>query len=262
MNICVIGNSKRSSLLAENLKKYGYSVRHITDGMFLSSIIESDYIVLPIPTLLPNGCINIENSKKEIEKYFSKNSIIIGYNFHCETNKTVDLSLREDFAYLNAIPTAEGAIATALNNSDTSLFYSKILITGFGRVSKILADRLLGLKCKVTIAARSDRDLSLATALGYDAMHIKDLENTIENFDIVFQTVPSLILSQNLLKKMNKNTLIIELSSKSVGTDTNFAKTNGNNLINAAALPEKVSPNTAANILTLCVLKIINETSD
>lgn len=259
MKICVIGSSKRSKLLAENLKAIGHEIIYISDGKVLPHNINSNYTVLPIPTTLSDGSLNLPNSNSMLIDCIDKDSTIISYNYTSKTHKTIDLSTREDFAYLNAIPTAEGAICTALNNFDTSLYYSNILITGFGRVAKILADRLSGLKCKITIAARSAKDLSLAAALGYNTVDISNLINEVNRFDLIFQTIPFKVLTSDILSKIKESCMIVELSSKSVGTDTEYAVSKELSLINAAALPEKISPITAANILTECVLKIITE---
>ena len=103
--------------------------------------------------------------------------------------------MREDFAYLNAVPTAEGAIYYAIQNTDKALFESKILITGFGRVAKLLADRLRLLCKNVTVGARSQKDLSYAESIGFNCLNLKDLERKINNFDIIFQTVPHRIIT-------------------------------------------------------------------
>ena len=142
---------------------------------------------------------------------------------------------------------------------EKSLFESKILITGFGRVAKILADRLQGLCNDITICARSLKDLSYADSLRYKTISLKQIQSEISDYDIVFQTVPAKIITKNVIEAMNKNTLIIELSSRSVGTDYEYAKKRDIVVVHAPALPEKIAPITAGNILTKSVISIIAE---
>lgn len=263
MNICIIGSSERHKILEKNLLNEGFSVNLLTKAEEIPEKLDYDCIVLPIPTLNKGEKINIEGiysiDTDDLFNRVNKECILITCNYENGSFKTIDINKRDDFAFLNAIPTAEGSIKLAIEHSKTSLFYSKILVTGFGRVAKILADRLKGMKCDITIAARSQKDKSCADALGFKVYEFKELQKEIDKFDIIFQTVPSLVLDKNLLKKVKSDTIIIELSSKSKGTDFAFAEENSIKVVHAPALPEKTAPITAGNILTRTVLEIIKE---
>lgn len=264
MKICIIGKSKRFEILKKNLNKKGYDVFSVESGDMLSDRIDADYILLPIPTTTRDGKLNLDNCPNSftIDKLLnitSNNSTVITCNYSNNLYKTIDINKREDFAYLNAVPTAEGAINIAISECEYSLFHGKILITGFGRVAKILADRLKGLRCNVTIAARSLKDLSYAKALGLSTVNINNIADSIENYELIFQTVPSMILSDKIINKMSNKAIIIELSSKSAGTDYLYAEKQSIKVIHAQSLPEKVAPITAGNILTESVLSIIAE---
>ncbi len=262
MKICIIGNSKRLQVLSDNLVKSGFVVKHFKNFTEIDSVICDDFVVLPVPTIGKNGCVNIDNSSITLDELYEKisnTSYVISCGASRNTHTTIDLNSREEFAYLNAIPTAEGAIYYTLENTERSLFESRVLITGFGRVAKLLADRLRLLCPNITIAARSSKDLSYAEAIGYKCVKLKDLKQKIDGFDIIFQTVPFPIITNEIIEKMDKEALIIELSSKSVGTDYIFAEAKGLKVVHAAALPEKIAPVTAGNILTKSVLSIIDE---
>ena len=264
MKICIVGKSKRLQILENNLNNADFMVQTVTSFDEFDNISDADYIVLPIPTLNRDGFLNLEGGQnitlESLINHISEKSTVISCGFKCTRHKFIDLNAREDFAYLNAIPTAEGAILYALQNTERSLFESNILITGFGRVAKLLADRLRGLSNTVTIAARSLRDLSYAEALGFNTIQISNLDNQAHQFDLIFQTVPSLIITSELIDLLRKDCVIIELSSRSAGTDFNYAQSKGIYVVHAPALPEKISPITAGNILTQSVLSIITET--
>ena len=263
MNVCIIGQSKRLSILENNLKKAGYLVNLIPTTNELNRNVSDDIIILPIPTIANDGFLNIGGEKRlsadEVLSLCSPESLIISCGYKSEKHNIIDLNTREDFALLNAVPTAEGAICYALENTERSLFESKVLITGFGRVAKLLADRLKGLCPNITVAARSSKDLSYAEALSFKTMHINNLKDKISGYDLVFQTVPSLVISTEVVDNMSKHTVIIELSSKSKGTDYKYAETQTIKVVHAPALPEKISPITAGNILSKSVLSIISE---
>lgn len=263
MKICIIGSSKRLKILEENLIKANHSVEHIGSYNELNDSISADFVVLPIPTINQDGYINLDGENKllpsELFSRISPESKMISCGFNHPDYKTEDLNLRDDFAYLNAVPTAEGAILYALQNTELSLYESEILITGFGRVAKVLGDRLKAFSTNITVAARSVKDLSYALALGYKTIHLRELKESAKRYNIIFQTVPSLIFSKEILDVMNEKNTIIELSSKSIGTDFEYAKSRNVRVVHAPALPEKVLPQTAGNILTKCILSIITE---
>ena len=56
-----------------------------------------------------------------------------------------DLLRRPDFAALNAALTAESAIGELMANSERSLWRSRVLVCGWGRIARLLTPRLLGL---------------------------------------------------------------------------------------------------------------------
>lgn len=123
-----------------------------------------------------------------------------------------DYGARDDFAILNALPTAEGAIECAMREYEGTILGSKCLVTGFGRIGKILAHKLVLLGANVTVSARKPSDLAYVKALGYNALNTENLR-TVKRFDIVFNTIPRLIFDRELLMNTDTNTLIIDLAS-------------------------------------------------
>ncbi len=265
MKICVIGNSKRHEGLIKHLNDHNTPCYQIKNCEDIPENIDADYIIFPIPTV-KNGCLNIENATNDLRpetimKKAKNYAQAITCNYKMPQYNYTDINDRDDFAYLNAVPTAEGAIHLATNFSDQTLFDQKIIILGFGRVGKILANRLRSLNCSITIGARSIKDLYYAKALGFDTVELRNLENDIHRFDIIFQTIPAKILNSKVLNAANKNSMIIELSSKMQGTDLEAAVKAGLNVIDGTGLPEKIAPITAGHIWAETVLQIVNEQS-
>ena len=52
------------------------------------------------------------------------------------------------------MPTAEGAIQLAMEELPITLHGARVLVIGYGRLGRVLADRLAGLKARVSVAAR------------------------------------------------------------------------------------------------------------
>lgn len=237
-----------------------------------SAIKESDIVIGPLPCSNDNETINTPFHHEKINindvfKMMNKNQLFIAgrisekilhaasvYNVY-----SVDLLEREEMAVLNAIPTAEGAIQIAMEEMPITLHNSNAMILGFGRIGKILAKMLLGLGCNVYVEARKYSDLAWIKGYGYKAVHIAELEKNISNMDVIFNTIPQVVIDTNMLKNIKKEGLIIDLASKPGGVDFEKAKEMGVKTIWALSLPGKVAPITAAEFIKDTIYNIINE---
>lgn len=169
-----------------------------------------------------------------------------------------DILENEEYAVLNAIATAEGAIQIAMEETLKTLNGSKILIMGFGRIGKILAKMLQGIGAKVYCEARKKSDLAYIEAYGYEPIDLKNLDKHLEQFDIIFNNIPTLILDKPKIDLLKADALIIDLASKPGGVDFEYAKQKNIKTIWALALPGKVAPISAANYIKNVVTNILN----
>ena len=72
--------------------------------------------------------------------------------------------------------------------------------------------------------ARKYADLAMIEGHGYEPLPLDNLKYHIHEFDIIFNTIPSLILNDEILTKVKKDALIIDLASKPGGIDFDAAK--------------------------------------
>lgn len=171
----------------------------------------------------------------------------------------IDIMKREELAVLNTIATAEGAIEIAISNTNRIIHGSEILILGFGRIGKVLARKLVGLSAQVTCAARKDEDFAWIKAYGYKATNINTLGENLSQYDMIINTVPHLIVTQERLQYVKKDCLLIDLASNPGGIDKKTAKERDLKLVWALALPGKVAPVTTAEIIKETIYNILKE---
>jgi dipicolinate synthase subunit A len=162
-------------------------------------------------------------------------------------------------AILNAIPTAEGAIQIAMEELPITLHNSNVLILGYGRIGKILAKMLHGIGANVYVEARKYADIAWIKSYCYKPVMLNEISQIIGDMNLVVNTIPSLILNCELLNKLNKDCLVIDLASKPGGVDFDKAKEFGIKAIWALSLPGKVAPVTAAEFIKNTVYNIIEE---
>ena len=155
----------------------------------------------------------------------------------------------EELTVKNVIPTAEGAISIAMEKSKITLHDSNCLVLGFGRIGKILAKMLHGLGAHVCCEARKQHDLAWIKAYGYNGIHLNNLNERLNEFDFIFNTIPNLILDKTNLELVKKECILIDLASKPGGIDFEEADRLGLQNEWALALPGKVAPKTSAQYI-------------
>jgi dipicolinate synthase subunit A len=280
-----IGGDKRQrealSLMADmgyDIKVFGLALRGIRGQVkeyasLCLELFESDVLVLPIPYRDKEGYIDMDMAGLELEKvdledlfhYVKPPTIIIlgraDQDFMAlakeKSIEYYDLLKEESFSILNAIPTAEGAIQIAMENSPITLHGSKALVLGYGRIGKSLSRMLKGIGAHVSVGARKDQDLAWLRERGFEPIHINSLGKVLASQNFIFNTIPYLILDKKALKKVNKDALIIDLASYPGGTDFEAAKDLGIRARLDLSLPGKVAPQTAGKIILDTMLKLV-----
>lgn len=280
-NISIIGGDLRIVKLADMLKEDGYEVytygleqaRTNNDIEKCASIEEvatkSDIIVSSIPLTSDGININTPFSKdkiaiSEVAKYIKGKTFIAGrideelYQKYSET-KVIDLLKREELTVLNTISTAEGAIQIAMEESTKTLHGSKILIMGFGRVSKILSNMLKGIGAEVYCETRATVNCAWIKAYGYKPILLDELDNQLNQFDIIINTIPHVILDSEKLKLLKRDCIIIDIASNPGGVDRKAAKELGVKLVWALSLPGRVAPITSAEFIKETLENILKD---
>lgn len=279
----IIGGDLRQIYLAKKLQKdknevfvCGFENFVDFDKLKLKSLKMSDlissskYIILPVPASRNKKVINAPFSNADIvlsEKLFSnlKNKVVFAgiVSSLIEDVKPSGLYIRdyyqrEDFLIPNALLTAEGAVSIALKEYGKSIFSSRCLVVGFGRIGKILAKLLKNMGAKVTVSARSVKDISLAKISGFETTNVSKI-NEKADFDLIFNTVPALVLDAAVLSFLSSARMIIDLASAPGGADKFAAEELGIKLIPALGIPGKCFPEAAGEIIADVIYKMIEE---
>ncbi|MUV39909.1 Dipicolinate synthase subunit [Lentibacillus sp. JNUCC-1] len=171
----------------------------------------------------------------------------------------IPLLNRDDVAIYNSIPTAEGAIMMAIEQTDYTIHGSQVIVTGFGRVGHTVANKFSALGAKVSVAARHIKDLARITEMGLKAIPLEDLKNHTVSCDVLINTIPANIITKKEIQYLPSHALIFDLASQPGGTDFDFAEQRGIKAILAKSLPGIVAPKTAGQILADVIKQFLNE---
>lgn len=263
---CVIGGDLRQKYLAAEFQNNGYHIDTFgvcgmsDESSLKETILHSDIIILPIPfskdrrTIFSN---TVDININELLSLLNSHHILYGGCFHeafrnkCQEKGIAFIDFMDDdtFELYNSIATAEGTIAEAISQSDINIHASRCLVLGYGKCGTAIADRLKSLNASVTVCARKKAQQLLAFESGHDYMNFHQLSKSVCNYDFIFNTIPSLVLTDNILNNVRKDATIIDIASKPGGTDFDTCKSLGINARLCLGLPGKYSPKTSAQII-------------
>ena len=241
--VAVIGGDKRCAVCAELLAKSGVEtavfglekcvLTYATKAASVADAVgDGDAVILPLPVMSDSARIFAPLSDEKvplsevIENISEKAVIFAGNPQKCFfsaiesaglCNEVVNYAASDLFAILGSVPTAEGAIFEAINATGKTVFSSRVLVAGFGRVGKQLSSLLKAMNAKVTVTARRPTDLAAIKALGMAAEKTGDIAKLPDQFDVVFNTVPFTVFDEKTLMALKGSPVIIELASKPYG---------------------------------------------
>lgn len=285
IRVAVLGGDERELVLIPALAEAGaevvvagYPPRPELAGIKLVATVDeavegAQVIILPLPGTDDQGVVRAIFASEKLQitqQVFGRLApgrlVIIGtakpflqqwaarYGF-----RLVEIAEEDEVAILNAIPTAEGALEMAMHLLPITIHGCEAFVLGFGRVGQVLAERLAGLHARVTVIARSRAARARAAAAGYFSYAFAALPGVIGQAQVVFNTVPAVVLTETALARTRPEVLIIDLASAPGGTDFQAAQRLERKAVLAPGLPGKVAPLTAGGVLAAVVPRIIRE---
>ncbi len=267
--VCVIGGDRRNIIISELFAHAGYDTVYVDDTECLKSALNRQIIILPLPISRNGTTLNCKNRIELvdiIDNLHPHSKVFYGGINEDFCNEALKIGVKvydyynnERVLNENAYLTAEGTLKIIIENTESAIIDEKFLIVGNGRCGKALAKLLQKLSCDVTVATRKQR-LDIASALNYTKLkNTSLLSNYINDFDIIINTAPTLVLDKNCLSNVKNDALIIELASNAAGIDMSEANLHNLNVLYAPGLPGKYSPASAAKVLYQSITKIISE---
>lgn len=275
MVFAVVGGDERMVRLARILREDGnlvlpFAMEKALECVPLDELGRADCAVLPLPCVREGRIFapfseekyapgQVLSRLREDAPVLAGQAGPLGYVCSELGLRLRDYFTREELAVKNAALTAEGALGVMLAASPCALLGTRVLICGFGRIGRLLAQRLRALGAEVTAAARSATDRAWAESMGCRAVLLTD-SAPLGGFDFVVNTVPATILGEEFMKNAGRAALI-ELASPPYGFDCGAAEALGKNVVLASGLPGKTAPEAAARVIRDTIYNILEELS-
>ena len=266
----VIGGDRRQPYLADLLKEEGWQVAlwgvpGRADTKDLERVLDADYILLPLP--LSRDGVTVTGTALPLEQLWRSlrpEQLILAGQLPSEQAaaaaglRVVDYFAREELTVANAVITAEGALQLAMEELDVTLWGLSCLILGHGRIGRLLTQRLTALGAEVTAMARKPAERVWIRAEGARAVSPEQLSEVLGGARLLLNTIPSCILDDGLVGRLDSRCLVIDLASRP-GADTAALKARDIRQIWARGLSAKAAPATAAAAVRDAVIHILQE---
>lgn len=249
----VLGEEARQGYLAEMLREQGHEVMEA--GRYQPGY--HDAVLLPVP----QSAQYYEDNREK----FQKGQTIFGCQLPSDLIdagaasgiRVVDYMKAAGVAERNAVATAEGAIAEALQEGCVSIQGSRCLVMGYGTCGCALASKLGQWKAAVTVMERKEKKRETARSFGYEAVSFDGSKEHMKTYDIIFNTVPAPVLTEAFLAEVKPEVTIIDIASKPGGVDFDYCRRKGIRAKLCLGLPGKYAPKSAAGILMEVIKKTI-----
>lgn len=264
----MVGGDTRSFWAAQHLRNQGltvmtHGVPKLSDAPLPAAF---SALVLPFPSF--QGALVRGSSAIPVEELLCRTGKQTGVfgglfgiwrkAFESRGAHVIDLYDTEPLTTANAIPTAEGALALAVERSPITLHNASCLVIGYGRIGKLLARRLQALGASVTVAARKSGDRALAEAFGLQSEVTGRYLHGLGQYDFVFNTVPAATLNEAQLCRLPPECMLIELASPPYGIDAEACKRLGLFYVLASGLPGQYAPKTAGSLYAQSILDLLD----
>lgn len=158
----------------------------------------------------------------------------------------------EKFAIKNANLTAEGVLAIILEKSKKSMFESKYMILGGGRIAKALAILFSKLNLGFSIVTFNPKKYPEYFLYTNEVYFQNEYVKNLSQYDILINTIPTRFVDEESMKHIKNGALMIETASVDCldkGKVENF------DYIPAPALPKKYSPESAGRVVFETVME-------
>jgi dipicolinate synthase subunit A len=172
--------------------------------------------------------------------------------------KIIPYGTDDALSILHAVPTAEGAIRIAIENTDETLLGMDVLCIGLGRVGVSVAQAFEGMRSRVSVAARNPVQLARACAMNMAALELRNLKSQIGKFGLIVSSAAGRVLEKDLLALTRPDVLIIDLCSPPGSVDFESAKALGRKTIWARGLAGR-APRRAGRDEWQVLMRILRE---
>jgi dipicolinate synthase subunit A len=118
----------------------------------------------------------------------------------------------------------EGLLKIVIENTAITIHNSTACVVGQGTIGAVLTRYLVALGAHTHIAARNPEQRAAAFVAGATPHLLEELPELAPRLDFLFSTVPTRVVGEDVLSRLSKSALIVDLAAPPGGVDFEAAK--------------------------------------
>jgi dipicolinate synthase subunit A len=118
----------------------------------------------------------------------------------------------------------EGLLKIVIENTDITIHGANACVVGQGTIGAVLTRYLVALGARTTVVARNPEQRAAAFVAGAMPYRFEELPDMACRLDLLFSTVPTRVVSENVLSRLRRSALIVDLAGPPGGVDFDCAK--------------------------------------
>ncbi|HXF57294.1 MAG TPA: dipicolinate synthase subunit DpsA [Actinomycetota bacterium] len=130
----------------------------------------------------------------------------------------------------------EGALQLAIEATEVTIHGSTVCVVGYGTIGGLLARTLVLLGARVYVAARNPVQRAHAYASGATPVPLEELPAVAPRLAMLFSTVPVRVVGAEVLERLPRGTLVMDLAAPPGGVDLERARALGHRAVWARGL--------------------------
>lgn len=266
----MVGGDQRSLALETLLKQDGYEMDtlglHVGDEETVQPA-QADAVLFPYPFAVRRECVPALTGltihpQDVLSRLRLGVPVLAGRGMESYISGVHSFKRYEDVDLLldqNAALSAEAAVCETMQRTPKALMDMTVLVVGYGRFGRALAQRLKALGAAVWVAARRQEPRLLAASEGMCPVSLADMDAALKKADIVLNTVPARVLEEEKLRLLQPGVPLLELASAPYGFDRDLAVALGHPCEVLPALPARYAPHSAALALRQATIQLLLE---
>jgi dipicolinate synthase subunit A len=236
--------ARRAALTGAQVRVHGFpwpeqgipDVKHLNDP---AAVLEgAKFALFPIPGISANGALFAPAAPAPIVPDYAMLSgmapgahIILGWadkNLKAHA-QALSIGLHEyewdRSLMLQRTPAIlEGLLKIVIENTAITIHNSTACVVGQGTIGAVLTRYLVALGAHTHIAARNPEQRAAAFVAGATPHLLEELPELAPRLDFVFSTVPARVVGEDVLSRLPKSALIVDLAAPPGGVDFDAAK--------------------------------------
>jgi dipicolinate synthase subunit A len=118
----------------------------------------------------------------------------------------------------------EGLLKIVIENTDITIHGANACVVGQGTIGAVLTRYLVALGAHTAVVARNPEQRSAAFVAGATPYTFDELPRLASRLNLLFSTVPTRVIGADVLSRLEKSALIVDLAAPPGGVDFDAAK--------------------------------------